>query len=274
MLYYDIEDFVMNKLKGKTVVVTGASSGIGRSTVLDFAKQQVKAIILVSRNKERMSQVSSEIAGKCESMLISCDVSNKSEVTKMANDVLSVYEYVDILVNNAGVGILGKVTDQSIEEIEQVTKTNYLGMVYCTKVFLDSMLRKSSGHIINVASLAASFGIPGLAAYCGSKFAILGFSESLKHELHGTGVRITVVSPIGVKTNFFQHPSFGNKFKNKERFYLDPHAVSKAIIRASTSNRLEIVVPFYMRGGVWLKNTIPYLVNPVVGASFRRLLDN
>lgn len=264
----------MNKLKGKTVVVTGASSGIGRSTVLDFAKQQVKAIILVSRNKERMSQVSSEIVGKCESMLISCDVSNKSEVTKMANDVLSVYDHVDILVNNAGVGILGKVTDQSIEEIEQVTKTNYLGMVYCTKVFLDSMLRKGSGHIINVASLAASFGIPGLAAYCGSKFAILGFSESLKHELHGTGVRITVVSPIGVKTNFFRHPSFGNKFENKERFYLDPHAVSKAIIRASTSNRLEIVVPFYMRGGVWLKNTIPYLVNPVVGASFRRLLNN
>lgn len=264
----------MNRLKGKIVVVTGASSGIGRSTVLDFAKQQVKAIILVSRNKERMSQVSSEISDKCESMLLSCDVSNKSEVTKMANDVLSVYDQVDILVNNAGVGILGKVTDQSIEEIEQVTKTNYLGMIYCTKVFLDSMLRKSSGHIINVASLAASFGIPGLAAYCGSKFAILGFSESLKHELHGTGVRITVVSPIGVKTNFFQHPSFGNKFKYKERFYLDPHSVSKAIIRASTSNRLEIVVPFYMRGGVWLKNTIPYLVNPVVGASFRRILDN
>ena len=264
----------MNKLKGKIVVVTGSSSGIGRATVLDFADQQVKAVILVSRNKERMSKVSSEIADKCESMLISCDVSNKSEVSKMAKDVLSAYDHVDVLVNNAGIGILGKVADQSIEEIEQVTKTNYLGMIYCTKVFLDSMLRKKSGHIINVASLAASFGIPGLAVYCGSKFAILGFSESLKHELHGTGVRVTVVSPIGVKTNFFQHPSFYNKFKNKERFYLDPHSVSNAIIRASTSNRLEIVVPFYMRGGVWLKNTIPFIVNPIVGTSFRRMLDN
>jgi hypothetical protein len=263
----------MNKLKGKTVVVTGASSGIGRSTVLDFAEQQVKAIILVSRNKERKSQVLSEIADKCESMHFSCDVSDKSEVSNMAKDVLSVYDHVDILVNNAGIGILGKVADQSIEEIEQVTKTNYLGMIYCTKVFLDSMLRKKSGRIINVASLAASFGIPGLAAYCGSKFAILGFSESLSHELHGTGIRVTVVSPIGVKTNFFQHPSFGN-FKGKERFYLDPHSVSKAIIRASTSHRLEIVVPFYMRGGIWLKNTIPYIVNPLVGSSFRRMLDN
>lgn len=264
----------MNKLKGKTVVVTGASSGIGRSTVLNFAEQQVKAIVLVSRNKERMSQVSTEIDDKCESILFSCDVSDKSEVLKLAKDVLSVYDHIDILVNNAGIGILGKVADQSIEEIEQVTKTNYFGMIYCTKAFLDTMLRKKSGHIINVASLAASFGIPGLAAYCGSKFAILGFSESLKHELRGTGVRVTVVSPIGVKTNFFEHQSFGNKFKNKERYYLDPHSVSKAIIRASTSNRLEIVVPFYMRGGIWLKNTIPFIVNPIVGSSFRRMLDN
>ena len=264
----------MSKLRGKIVVVTGASSGIGRSTVLDFAEKQVKAIILVSRNKERMSQVSSEISDKCESMIFPCDVSNNSEVSKMANEVLSVYDHVDILVNNAGIGILGKVADQSIEEIEQVTKTNYLGMIYCTKVFLDSMLREKTGHIINVASLAASFGIPSLAAYCGSKFAILGFSESLQHELHGTGIRVTVVSPIGVKTNFFQHSSFGNKFKNRERFFLDPHYVSKAIIRASTSNRLEIVVPFYMRGGIWLKNTIPFIVNPIVGFSFRRMLDD
>jgi short-subunit dehydrogenase len=221
-----------------------------------------------------MSQIYSEISDKCECASFSCDVSDKSKVLQMANDVLSAYDHVDILVNNAGIGILGKVADQSIEEIELVTKTNYFGMIYCTKAFLNSMLRKKNGHIINVASLAASFGIPGLAAYCGSKFAMLGFSESLQHELIGTGIRVTVVSPIGVRTNFFHHASFGNKFKNKERFYLDPHTVSQAIIRASTSRRLEIVVPFYMRGGIWLKHTIPYLVNPVVGSSFRKIMDN
>jgi uncharacterized protein len=264
----------MNKLKGKIVIITGASSGIGRSTVLDFAKQEVKAIILVSRNKERLSQVSSEISGKCQSLVFPCDVSSKSEVLHMAREVLSIYDTVDILVNNAGIGILGKVADQSIEELELVTKTNYLGMIYCTKAFLNSMLRKKNGHIVNVASLAASFGIPGLAAYSGSKFAMLGFSESLQHELRGTGIRVTVVSPIGVKTNFFHHPSFGNKMKNKERFYLDPHCVSRAIIRASNSNRLEIVVPFYMRGGVWLKHTLPYLVNPIVGTSFRKIMES
>ncbi|HEY7228219.1 MAG TPA: SDR family NAD(P)-dependent oxidoreductase, partial [Nitrososphaeraceae archaeon] len=114
----------MNKLRGKIVVITGASSGIGRSTALEFAKQEVKAIILVSRNRERLSQVSSEIGKKSESMIFGCDVSNKSEVLKMAREVLSVYDTVDILVNNAGIGILGKVAYQSIEELESVTKTN------------------------------------------------------------------------------------------------------------------------------------------------------
>ena len=146
----------MNKLKGKIVVITGASSGIGRSTVLEFAKQEVKAIILVSRNKERLSQVESELSGKSESMIFACDISNNSEVLKMAREVLSVYDTVDILVNNAGIGILGKVADLSIEELELITKTNYFGMIYCTKAFLNSMLRKKNGHIINVASLAAS----------------------------------------------------------------------------------------------------------------------
>ena len=73
------------------------------------------------------------------------------------------------------------------------------------------MLARKNGHIVNVASLSASFGIPGLAAYCGSKFAVLGFSESLSHELRGIGVGITVVSPVGVRTNFFDYPSFKKK---------------------------------------------------------------
>ena len=100
----------------------------------------------------------------------------------------------------------------SIEEIESQMATNYFGMVYCIKNFLPSMIQQKSGHIVNVASVAASFGLPGIAPYCASKFAMLGFSEALKHELKGTGVGITVVSPIMVRTNFFDHPSFENSY--------------------------------------------------------------
>jgi short-subunit dehydrogenase len=190
----------------------------------------------------------------------------------MGADILDRFGHVDVLVNNAGFGVLKSVRNLSIEEIESITATNYHGMIYCTKAFLDSMLARKSGHIVNVASLAASFGIAGLAPYCASKFAMLGFSESLYHELHGTGVRVTVVSPIAVKTNFFDHESFGGRAANYTGSALDPKTVSRAIMAAANSPRLEITVPFFARGAVWFKHTLPYVVQPIVGKISRRLV--
>ena len=257
----------------KVIVITGASSGIGKQVAIDFANEGVKGVAIVARNRDRLNELALEIQDKCECIVCPCDVSDKSAVVSMARNVLEKFSNIDALVNNAGYGILGKVQVQSVEEIEAVTATNYLGMIYCTKAFLSSMLARKNGHIVNVASLAASFGIPGLAAYCGSKFAVLGFSESLSHELRGTGVGITVVSPIGVRTNFFDHPSFKKKKSWNMRYSLDATTVSKSVLKASTSRRFEIVVPFFMRGAIWLKHTIPYVTNPIVGKSFRRMMD-
>jgi short-subunit dehydrogenase len=259
----------------KTIVITGASTGIGRQVAVDFSKRGVKALAIVARNRDRLNDVASEIKDRCDCLIFECDITDKAQVLSMAQNVLEKFGKIDVLVNNAGIGILGKVQDQTTEEIEAITSTNYLGMIYCTKAFLGSMLAARSGHIVNVASLAASFGIPGLAAYCGSKFAVLGFSESLSHELHGSGIKVTVVSPIGVRTNFFDHPSFKNSNMGTRQYSsLDVTAVSKAVIRASTSPRFEIVVPFFMRGAVWLKHTLPYVVNPIVGRSFRKFLQS
>jgi short-subunit dehydrogenase len=257
----------------KVIVITGASSGIGKQVAIDFAKKGVKAVAIVARNSDRLNELALEIQNKCECFVCPCDVSDKSAVVSMASNVLKKFGNIDVLVNNAGYGILGKVELQSVEEMEAVTATNYLGMIYCTKAFLSSMLARKSGHIVNVASLAASFGIPGLAAYCGSKFAMLGFSESLSHELRGTGVGITVVSPVGVRTNFFDHPSFKKNKSWNMRYSLDVTTVSRSVLKASTSHRFEIVVPFFMRGAIWLKHTIPYVTNPIVGKSFRRMID-
>jgi short-subunit dehydrogenase len=257
----------------KVIVITGASSGIGKQVAIDFAKEGVKGVAIVARNKDRLNELALEIQDKCECLVCPCDVSDKSAVVSMARNVLEKFGNIDVLVNNAGYGILGKVQVQSVDEIEAVTATNYLGMIYCTKAFLSSMLARKNGHIVNVASLAASFGIPGLAAYCGSKFAMLGFSESLSHELRGTGVGITVVSPIGVRTNFFDHPSFKKKKSWNMRYSLDATTVSKSVLKASTSRRFEIVVPFFMRGAIWLKHTIPSVTNPIVGKSFSRMMD-
>ena len=252
----------------KVVVITGASSGIGRESAVKFAKLHA-SIVLVSRNKDKLEKVAKELSKFQTQILVCvCDVSQKDQVREMSKQVLEKFGTVDILVNNAGFGIYGNFSDLKVEEIESQMATNYLGMMYCIKAFLPKMLERKSGHIVNVASVAASFGIPAMAGYCASKFAMLGFSESLYHELKGSGVGITVVSPIMVRTNFFDHNSF-NKMP-KYTAALSASTVASAVVRAASSPRLEIVTPQIVRIAIWFKQTFPYLINPIVGGIFRR----
>jgi uncharacterized protein len=257
------------KFKDQIIAITGASSGIGEQAAVDFSYNGAKTVILISRNIMKLTQVKKKLNPDCNVEIYTCDISNKKMVYDIGQNILEKMGTIDILVNNAGIGIYGKVIDQTIEDIEKVTSTNYLGMIYFTKLFLPSMIKNKRGHIVNVASLAASFGIPCMAAYCGSKFAMLGFSESLSYELKNTKVGITVVSPIAVKTNFFDNESFKGKMPHKLGYVLEPKTVSKAILKAAYSKRIEIVVPFFVRSAVWLKHTFPYLINPIVSSSFK-----
>lgn len=259
--------------QNKIIVITGASSGIGEAAAIEFAKKGAN-IVLVARREEKLRNVEKKLSEfNINTLIIPCDVSKKFQVEQMTKLVIEKFQRIDVLVNNAGFAIYGSVKDLSVDEIESQMATNYFGMIYCIKNFLPIMLKQNSGHIVNVASVAGSFGLPGIASYCASKFAMLGFSEGLKHELKRTNVGITVVSPIMVKTNFFDHPSFENMPKYSSTS-LNSKTVAKAILRASNSSRLEIIVPSVIRGAIWLKHTLPYLINPILGASFRKQLDS
>ena len=257
------------KFQDKVVVITGASSGIGEASAVEFAKNGAN-VILIGRRKEKLIEVENKISKyKVSTLVCVCDVSNKLQVQEMSKQVLEKFGRIDILVNNAGFAIYGKVSDLEIEEMESQIATNYFGMVYCIKNFLPIMLEQDSGHIVNVASVAASFGLPGLASYSASKFAMLGFSESLQHELKGTDVHVTVVSPIMVRTNFFDHSSFESMPKFSPTS-LSAKDVAKAVLKAANSSRLEIIVPSIVRGAVWTKQTFPYLVNPIISSTFKK----
>lgn len=255
--------------RGKTVVITGASSGIGEASCIEFAKKGAN-LALVARRKEKLEELEKTLAKfGINTLVCECDVSDKTQVQKMSSQVMEKFGRIDVLVNNAGFAIYGTVSDSTIKEIESQMETNYFGMIYCTKNFLPKMLEQRSGHIVNVASVAASFGLPGIASYCATKFAMLGFSEGLKHELKGTGVGITVVSPIMVKTNFFDHQSFKHMPKYSPTA-LSAKTVANAIVSAANSSRLEVIVPSVVRGAVWIKHTFPYIINPILGSAFRK----
>jgi short-subunit dehydrogenase len=260
---------LLNLLREKIVLITGATSGIGKCIAKDFSQFNLKSLILISRSKSNLDQTLHELGhADFDIFPIKCDVANKEDVEKMTKMVIDRYEYLDILINNAGVGIFKKVEETSIEEIERVNFTNYFGMIYCIKGFLGSMIKRNSGNIINVASLAASFGIPGMAAYCGSKFAMLGFSESLYYELQKTKVKLTVISPIGVKTNFFNNEYFN--YKVPMNYVLDPQKVSQAVFSSFVSNKFQIFVPGIAGSAPIIKYCFPKFIKFYIEKQFNK----
>ncbi len=258
------------KLDNKVAVVTGGSSGIGKAAAVMLAKRGVR-VALVARREDVLEEAVVEVSEFGSGVGYACDVSDEAQVCEMAQHVAGDLGAVDILINNAGFAIYGSVESLSASEIRAQMETNYFGAVHCTKAFLDQMLARRSGKIVNVASVAASFGLPGMAAYCASKFAMLGFSEALRGELHGTGVGVTVVSPIAVRTPFFEHESFAN-IPRYSPMSLSAEKVARAIVGAIGSSRGEVTVPGVARVAVWTRHTLPHLVDYFVSSAFRKTL--
>ncbi|MGI0060048.1 MAG: SDR family NAD(P)-dependent oxidoreductase, partial [Nitrosotalea sp.] len=141
---------------GKVVVITGASSGIGEQSAEKFAKLHAN-VILVSRNEKRLQEIATRLSRyQIEAFAYACDISNKDQVDKMGKIIIEKFGKIDVLVNNAGFGIYNTVEKTKIDEMESQMATNFLGMMYCTKTFLQKMLEQRSGHIVNVASVAGS----------------------------------------------------------------------------------------------------------------------
>ena len=252
----------------KTALITGSSSGIGLDAARGFLAEGYN-VVISGRDGKKLKQAADKLGEEERVATVIGDIGDPETGKKIVQTAIERFGSVDVLVNNAGFAIYGTVADLKVEEIESQIATNFFGMIYCTKAFLPKMLDQKSGHIVNVASVAASFGLPGMASYCASKFAMLGFSEGLYHELKGTGVGVTVVSPIMVRTNFFDNPSFKSVPKYSPTS-LSSKTVAKAVIKAASSSRLEIIVPPFVRVAVWAKQTFPYLINPILTSTFKQ----
>ena len=153
------------EFKNKVIVITGASSGIGEGSAIQFAKKGAN-IVLISRRKEKLLEVEKKISKfNVKTLTCVCDVSQKSQVQQMAKKVLEKFGRIDILVNNAGFAIHGHVSDLSIEEIEAQMATNYFGMIYCIKNFLPKMIEQNSGRPSNRRTPRVSMRRPIRQAY-------------------------------------------------------------------------------------------------------------
>jgi NAD(P)-dependent dehydrogenase (short-subunit alcohol dehydrogenase family) len=185
----------------KICVVTGAGSGIGRATALELAGNGVGHLVMADINRENLEATQKLVteAGAAAS-IVQLDVSNREAIYDLAEQTLATHGQVDFVLNNAGIANIAPVESLAIEDFERVMNVDFWGVVHGTQAFLPSMIQRDFGHIANISSIFGFIGVPNQGAYNSAKFAVHGFTEALRQEMYGTGVKISCVHPGGIDT--------------------------------------------------------------------------
>ncbi|HEX9125746.1 MAG TPA: SDR family NAD(P)-dependent oxidoreductase [Methylomirabilota bacterium] len=191
-------------LAGRVALVTGASAGIGEATARARAAAGMR-VAVCARRRERLDRLAAGIrSAGGEVAVYGLDVIDAGAVRAMVNDVASRWERIDVLVNNAGRGLSATVEDTKPDEFRALLELNVMAVFTATQAVLPWMRRQGRGHIINVSSIVGRRGVPYRGAYSATKFALGGLSESLRVELAGTGISVSLVYPIGTATEFHE----------------------------------------------------------------------
>ena len=252
------------EIKGANVVITGASSGIGRATALEFARRGAN-VVLAARRADLLENVAEQCrSAGVAAVPIATDVSKKEDCAAL----IARAGRVDILVNNAGFGILDRIEDARSGDFEAMMATNYFGSVYCTRAVLPQMLERRSGSIVIVASIAGLMGYARMGAYCATKFALVGFAEALRDEVVGRGVQVALVCPGTTETEFFVTAERG-KLPGASRLIpgIGPENVARAICASASDGRYRRILPFSATLFLRLKEIFPRVAHAI----FRRV---
>lgn len=215
----------MTQLQGKTAIITGASSGIGTGVAKELAKEGVN-VVLAARTGDKLTEVAQEIndLGNGKAIAVPTDVTEKQDIENLVAKANEAFDQVDILVNNAGQMLTAPVRSGKVDEWELMIDVNIKGVLYGIHTVLPAMIERSSGHIINIASVSGIEVTKHSTVYSATKFAVRAISTGLEKELARTGVRVTNISPGMVDT-----PLAGNWNDRKK---LTTQDIANAIIYA------------------------------------------
>ena len=192
----------MSLTNESVVVITGAASGMGRALAVRLSEEPIAGIAIADVHEEGLAETKGMIAGAHLKVTThKVDVGTEDEMRRFADEVARQHGRVTHVINNAGVALGGSVREVSLEDIRWLMNINFWGVVYGTKFFLPHLEKEDSAHIVNFSSLFGFIAPPGQATYCASKFAVRGFTESLRHELENSNINVSVIHPGGVRTN-------------------------------------------------------------------------
>lgn len=195
-----------HNLNVDTVLVTGATAGIGKAVALAFADAGAGAIIITGRRLDRLRELESEIRSKWPSVLVHAaqlDIQNVQEITSLYQSLPTQFQNVSILVNNAGLALELKAADETpVEDMQTMVQTNVIGLMAMTSTFTAPMRKRGYGHVINIGSVTGHYTYAGGSVYAGTKFAVNAYTQALQQDLVGTPVRVTQIAPGAVNTEF------------------------------------------------------------------------
>jgi len=273
----------MKSIERRVSVVTGAASGIGRATSVALARAG-SDLVLVDVNEAGLDETRALVVrtGRKASMR-RVDVADADAVRELARAVEAEHGAAHILVNNAGVSVAATFEQHSLEDFRWLMGINFWGVVYGCKFFLPLLRRSDEAHIVNISSLFGLLGVPMNAAYCASKFAVRGLSETLRAELADTRVGVTCVHPGGIATNIVKSARWtepdglgGLQQKAVRAFenMVSPDVVAKRIVRAIRKNSARVLVTRETHVLDALKRFAPVLTGEVVGRRWRNIASN
>ncbi|HAF28257.1 MAG TPA: short-chain dehydrogenase [Bacteroidales bacterium] len=238
----------MTKFKNKTVLITGGATGIGKLMAHKILDLGASKMILWDINTEKLAETTAELKESGFNVFsYVVDVADLGQIKQNAQKVKDEVGNVDVLINNAGIVVGKYFHEHTHEDIDFSMKINTSVLMHITKEFLDDMMKKGEGHIVNIASAAGMISNPKMSIYCASKWAAIGWSDSLRLELEriATGVKITTVTPYYISTGMF------DGVKSRIIPIVKPETAANKIVRAIQKNRIFIRMP-------WLVYLLPF----------------
>ena len=252
-------------IQGTRAIITGASSGIGRAIAKELARQGGK-VVCMARREDRLQSLATEIeAGGGSVVCVAGDVTDVESRKRGIEAAVSHFGGLDILVNNAGVGAVGPFASSDPERVRRIMEVNFFALVEMTRLALPHLKQGRAPIIVNVSSILGRRGVPHNSEYTASKFAVHGFSESIRAELAGSGVDVLVVSPGTTETEFFDNvlESKGGP-KWPEHAAVGADAVARATVRAIRRGSHEITPYLWGKVLVLMNRVSPWFVDKLM----------
>lgn len=247
-------------LNEKVVLITGASSGIGRALAFAFARRAAK-IVLVARDRERLEAVQREIEPYTSDVLvIPADIANDAQLQQVVSQTLERFGRIDVLVNNAGLTHGGRLQQQDPARIEQLIRLNLWSVIRLTQLVVPHMLDNNHGYILNIGSGLGRVAMPLFAPYVASKYGLAGFTDALRRELDRTGIHLTLALPGWTLTDMI--PPETEDVIERYGFHIDhPDDVAERAVLALVRGQNELILGGALpKWGVWTERYAPFLV--------------